>query len=91
MMLRHMLDLHEGEDLAKVKWGMKILEYKRTAFERQIKEAVLIQRISEHHTILNSKSEWGQSTLPRMTTSTGEQDIWQMESELRKEKAKEEN
>ena len=26
-----------------------------------------------------------------MTTSTGEQDIWQMEAELRKEKAKEEN
>ena len=44
MMLRHMLDLHEGEDMAKVKWGMKVLEYKRTAFERQIKEAVLIQR-----------------------------------------------
>ena len=52
---------------------------------------MLIQRISENQNILNSKSEWGQSTLPTITTEPGKQDIWQMESELRKEEAKEEN
>ena len=55
MMLRHMLDQHEKEDFSAVKWGMEIIEYKRSAFECQIKEAVLIRRESKQHNILNSK------------------------------------
>ena len=68
MMLRHMVDQHEGEDMGKVKWDMEIKEFKKSAFERQIKEGVLIQRESEKHNILNSKSEWNQSTIPRLAT-----------------------
>ena len=91
MLLRHKLDQHPDEDLEKIKWGMKVIEFKRTAFERQIKEAVLIERESKNHTILNSKSEWNMSTIPRLIAQTDNQEIWQKEEELRKEKAKEES
>ena len=89
MMLRHMLDQHEQEDFSSVKWGMEILEYKRSAFERQIKEAVLIQREAQKHHILNSKSEWNQSSLPKLSARTGDQNLVQMEADLKREKAKE--
>ena len=90
MLLRHILDQHQGEELTEVKWGMKIIEFKKSAFERQIKEAVLIQQEAKNHTILNSKSEWNQSAIPRLTTRTGDMELWEMERELKKEKEKEE-
>ena len=43
-MLRHMLDQHSESDFSEVRWGMFILRYKRTAFDRQIDEAVAIDR-----------------------------------------------
>ena len=57
MLLRHILVQHPGGEMEKVEWGMKVIEFKKSAFERQIKEAVLIQQESMKHTILNSKSE----------------------------------
>ena len=50
-MLLHMLMRHEGEDLVYVKWGMNVLSFKRTPFERQLEEAVLITRESDNHKI----------------------------------------
>merc|ERR1712240_192915 len=79
-----------GEELTEVKWGMIIIEFKKSALERQIKEAVLIQQEAKNHTILNSKSEWNQSAIPRLTTRTGDMELWEMERELKKEKEKEE-
>ena len=38
----------------------------RTAIERQIKEALLIQNNREKVNILNSRAEWGLNRLPRM-------------------------
>ena len=35
-MLRHILDKHERSEFSEVQWRMFKLEYKRTAFERQI-------------------------------------------------------
>ena len=89
MMLRHVLDNHQGEEISEVRWGMEIIQFKRSAFERQIKEAVLIQQESEKHHILNSKAEWNQSKIPRFAMKVEDQDVWQMELELKKEKAKE--
>ena len=47
-MLRHMVAVHEGEEFENIKWGMFILKYLRTAFERQIEEAVSIQKYAEN-------------------------------------------
>ena len=85
MLLRHILDQHQGEEITDVKWGMKVIEFKKSAFERQIKEAVLIQKEAKNHTILNSKSEWNQSAIPRLATRLGDLEVWEMEKELRKE------
>ena len=87
-MLRHMLDKHEGVDFKDVQWGMFIVEYKRSAFERQIQEAVTIEKESKKCEILNSKAEWNQYALPRLVTRMGdrETEVRGLEEELRKEK-----
>ena len=78
-MLRHILEQHEGCDFSGVKWGMKIVSSMRTAFERQIGEAVLIQKeVSKSH-MLNSRAEWNQSSLPKITTKMSDNE---MEKEL---------
>ena len=75
-----------GEDFGEVKWGMSILEHPRTAFSRQIKEACLIQKETEHHNILNSRAEWNQCALPRLTTSLGDQEMKYWEKEIIEER-----
>ena len=87
-MLKHMVDKHQGEDLSSVKWGMFIIKFLRTAFERQILEAVTIQQESENHDILNSRSEWNQVALPRLTTRAAniEDEIKEWEKQLQLEK-----
>ena len=66
---------------------MFVLEYKRTAFERQIAEAVVIQNEAEKTELLNSKSEYNSSCLPRLVTRIGDKE-W--EKALEKEKKAEE-
>ena len=80
-MLRHMVMRHEGEEFEKVKWGMNVLSFKRTPFERQLEEAVLITRESDNHEILNSKSKYNQCTLPRLVTRLGDTEREQKELE----------
>ena len=91
-MLKHMLDKHEEEEMKEVKWGMFILEYKRSAFERQISEAVNIQEESSNRNILNSKAEWNQSSLPGLVTRMGNEDeeFKKLEKERQIEKKKDE-
>ena len=91
-MLRHMVMDHKREDLDKVKWGMFVTKYLRTAFERQIEEAVEIEKESESELILNSKSEYGNSTIPRLVTRNGnkESEMRELEKEMKEEKAKDE-
>ena len=82
---------HYMEDFQTIKWGMFITRFMRTAFERQIEEAVSISREAENHTILNSRSEWNQCALPRLTTRMGdmEDEVKKWEKELKEEKEKE--
>ena len=91
-MLKHMLFQHENEDFSKVQWGMFILEYKKSAFERQISEAVTIEKVAKSSKILNSRSEWNQCQLPRLITRMGNQEseIRELEKELLEEKKIEE-
>ena len=89
-MLKHMISTHENEDFSEVQWGMFVLEFKRTAFERQISEAVKIQAEAEktETDILNSKSEYNSCCLPKLVTRIGdkESEIKAWEKELEEEK-----
>ena len=71
---------------------MFVTEYKRTAFERQIGEAVKIREAAQTSNILNSRSEWNQSSLPSlvMKISNREQALKEIEKEIREEKIMEE-
>ena len=85
-LLRHMVSHHEGEDMEEVKFGMKILKYARSSFERQISEAVTIQQEQDSHEILNSRAEYNSCSLPRLTTRMGDEEMESWERTLRKEK-----
>ena len=86
-----MLDKHDNQDFSKIKWGIFNLKYKRSAFERQIVEAVTIERESKTSEIVNSKAEWNQCSLPRLVTRIGnkEEEIREFEKEMMEEKKRE--
>ena len=87
-MLRHMVMEHQNMDMSEVKWGMFVTAFKRTAFERQISEAVKIRQAASSKIVLNSRSEWNQSALPSLVTRIGnkEDELKMIEKELRDEK-----
>ena len=91
-MLRHMVDVHRGENFEQVKWGMFIVKFLRSAFERQIEEAVRIEKVADSGNILNSKSEYNNCTLPRLVTRIGdpEKEMKEFEKAAKIEKEKEE-
>ena len=72
-MLKHILDKHEGQQPGEVVFKMKAVKFHRSAFERQVHEAVMIQASRGHH-ILNSRSEFNRCALPRLGTKLGEKD-----------------
>ena len=88
-MLRHHVTAHEGLEFEDVKWGMSILDYKRSAFERQLSEAVLITaEAAKNQKILNERSERSQSALPSLVSRIGskEAEIKAFEKEIEEEK-----
>ena len=70
-MLKHAVDRHEGEDIKTVEFRMKVLKFHRSSFERQISEAVAIQSIRVGNNLLNSKSEFNRSAVPRLALKLG--------------------
>ena len=94
-MLRHIVYSHEGEDAEKVEFGMTILKFARSAFERQVEEAVMLQQERVSHNILNSKSEHNSCALPNLETRIGENDmvkeLMQLEKEIKLENEQEED
>ena len=47
-MLKHAVEMHDGEELDKIEFGIKIIKTAKTSFERQIFESVVIQ--TQRHT-----------------------------------------
>ena len=94
-MLRHIVYSHEGEAIEEIEFGMKILKYARSAFERQVEEAVLIQQERVSHNLLNSKSEYNSCALPRLETRMGEGNMMKemklLEREMEIEREQEED
>ena len=65
-MLKHARQCHEKEDPHGVRFHMKVLEFHKSSLERQISEAVLIQKHRRSGNILNSKSEYNHPPVARI-------------------------
>ena len=86
-MLKHALDQHP-EDLHNLeRYGLKIIKYTKTPFERQVRESVYLQENTNHH-LLNSKSEYNRCSIPRLTTKLGEKEVREGKKEEEREKRK---
>ena len=69
-MLKHAVIHHPDLEPSRVEFRMKILSSHKTAFERQIREAVLINKHSGVR-LMNSKLEYNRCSIPRITVKTG--------------------
>ena len=90
-MLKHYLDRHLGERMEDMVFRMKVLHFKRSAFERQVHESVIIQQTRSHHHLLNSRSEFNRCSIPRLTVKLGEKEMGDMANTLRQEQKKEDD
>ena len=71
-MLKHCVKKHHDQDWNEVIFRMKAIKFHRSAFERQLHEATLLQQARKVHIILNSKSEYSRCTIPRLSISMGD-------------------
>ena len=67
-MAKHKMLEHPGEE---VTFQLKVLAKHKSAFERQVTEAVLIE-VSDDGRLLNSKGEFNRCVLPRLQVAVGE-------------------
>jgi hypothetical protein len=74
--------------MSSIGFGMKVLKYTSSSFERQILESVLIQENRNHH-LLNSHSEYNRCAVPKLSSRIGDSDYKKYEQEIEKEKEKE--
>ena len=65
-MLKHAVQNHSEVHPSEVEFRIKILSYHKTAFDRQISEAVLIRR-NLGPNLLHSKQEYNRCYIPRIT------------------------
>ena len=89
-LLKHLLDIHEEEDHAGVKFGVRVVMFTQSSFERQLQESVVIQQERHHHHLLNSRSEYNRCAVPRLTSKIGDNQYKKYEKEIEEEKEKEE-
>ena len=81
-MLKHFILKHQDDRPEEMIFRMKVICFKKSAYERQVHESILIQQ-NRHHHLLNSKSEYNRCSLPRLTVKVGERE---MEEVVRKSK-----
>ena len=87
-MLRHLVSEHEGQDFSEIKFGIRVLKFTKSSFERQVLEAVKIEQEQKRNYILNSRTEYNRSSLPRLTTKLGDSAYKDWQQELANEKKK---
>jgi hypothetical protein len=88
-LLKHAVDQHQTVELCTLKFGIKVLKYARSAFERQIFESVSIEE-NRHHFLLNSHSEYNRSAIPRLMCKLGDKSYKKYEKEVDNDLEKEE-
>ena len=89
-MLKHAVDARPNEELSTLRFGIKVIKYARKAFDRQIFESVAIEENRLHHHLLNSRSEFNRSAVPRLVCKLGDNTYKKFEKEMEEEKEKEE-
>ena len=82
-MLRHLLEMHGGEERSAVDFGMKVMRYTRSSFERQILESVLIQENRDQH-LMNNRAEFNRCAIPRLVSKLGEKEMKKWREEDKK-------
>ena len=55
-MLRHMLEMQRGQERSEIEFGVKVMRYTRSSFERQVLESELIQSNRDHHIVQLGRS-----------------------------------
>ena len=89
-MLKHAIGVHPNKDMSEVQFGMRVLKYNTSSFERQIMESVVIQVERQEHFLLNSRTEFNRCSLPRLCAQIGEGEFKQYNKELEIEKIEDE-
>ena len=79
--------MHHGGELKREDLEMKVIETHRTPLTRQIHEGVEIET-NQADIIMNSKTEWNQSRLPRIMIESGEEVLEDEESGLNRNREK---
>ena len=82
--------MHGEEDLKSLQFGMRVINYTKSSFERQILESVEIQK-NRHHHLLNSRSEFNRCAVPRLMCKLGDKTFKKNELEIEQDMAREEN
>ena len=72
-MLRHIVEKHPGVDPDTVEFKIKVLSNHKSAFERQIREAVMIDHFAGPH-LLNSKLEYNRCSIPKIIMKLGNEE-----------------
>ena len=87
--LKHQLTEHPelGKNL---RFSMKVIRQHKSAFQRQVHEAVIIQ-MNENTNILNSKGEYNRCVLPRLGVIFGEKELKKKPEKEEKGKKSSEN
>ena len=89
-MLKHYLDKHQEDRPEDMFFRMKVLSFKRSAYERQVHESVLIQQ-NRKHMLLNSRSEFNRCSIPRLTVKLGDKEMTELAASMREEQKKEDD
>ena len=90
-MLKHLIDKHEHDNFDDIEFRMEILSFSRTAYERQIMEAVQIQLHRDDNHLLNSRAEFNRSAIPRLGLKLGDNEFRERKQEESDEEKKEES
>ena len=73
-MLRHIVEKHPEVDPDEVPFKMRILSNHKSAFERQIREAVMIEHFAGPQ-LLNSKLEYNRCSIPKIILKLGNEEL----------------
>ena len=88
--MKHAIGVHPNKDMSEVQFGMRVLKFNTSSFERQIMESVVIQVERQEHFLLNSRTEFNRCSLPRLCAQIGEGEFKQYNKELEIEKIEDE-
>ena len=81
-MLKHYFLDHEDIEMDDLEFGIRVTGTYRSAIERQIGEAVKIEReVRKGKNLLNSKSEFNRCELPRLTVGTRKETLMDLQED----------